>query len=366
MKASRTFCAPLALLAGAALVYATSFTWTGAQNSNWNGHNWTPNTGFPDDSSDSARIDVNTNNPVSFSTGTYTVDTIPINSDTNSQASALQVSGGSLTTSGRFLVKGDLNGANSAEIQVTGGTFAPQGFEFLGANNNANGHAKGNFDASASVAATTSGTTVVGFVDFDVVSGATFTAKDILIGNGQDRAELLIGNDNGTGEVDGDTMTIEVGDANGEAAVVRHTHGTLDVNGPIILTANASVDARAELYLSSGTTPLIDSILMYGGDDTYSAAYLDFAASVDLQDTTATLVTGRGEAKLGANVDFTCNELRVGDGTNIGDFELLDSSTVSARMLATSLVIHGGTGDGAYSMVKVTHNHGIISPDRLQ
>lgn len=83
MKRALTFAVLLALGFTVAAATAVPFTWTGGSNSIWTqSGNWDPR-GFPDDSSDVANIDVATNNPVKFSSGTYSVDSVSVNADTN-------------------------------------------------------------------------------------------------------------------------------------------------------------------------------------------------------------------------------------------------------------------------------------------
>jgi hypothetical protein len=348
MKALRIFCALLVLTGCAALVYATAFTWTGASSSAWdNANNWSPSTGFPDDSTDSARIDVNTNTPVSFSTGTYTVSTIAINADTNSATTGLTVSGGSLTTTGRTSVIGDQSGtSHTATLTVSGGTFAPDTLTFQGRVSATDGHAIGDFDADVTVGATTNSTVIYGNLDIDIASTKTLTAKLTFVGMGTNAAELKIGTSNGTGEFDCTGLAIEVGDGAGENGVVRLLKGTLDVNGNLALKGSNSLDAEAQLYVSELATLSPDALVCEGGGTTARRVFLSFDEDVTVGGDMT--VTGITDLDIGLSETLTVNNLEVGDGTNTGNLEILESSSNSAFLSATQVIIKGGTSDTSY------------------
>ncbi len=344
------FCA-LALIGVLVIVPAASatlFTWTGNSSSAWNANsNWNPSSGFPDDSSDTARIDVNTNGPVTFSTGTYTVASIVLNSDTNNEEAGLNVTGGSLTTTGRVSVHADDDAGSDlpARLYVVGGTFAPYQLEFVGRDASEGSHAFGAFEVDVTVGSATSSTTVLGIVHIDVTSSKVLAAKAVTVGNGMRMAELQIGfaDPPGTGEFDATSLSCEVGDASGEDCVIRHTSGTLDVTGAVTLTASSSVSAEAEWRVSSGTTVTVDGVVLAGGDATAERVYLEFDADVTVGTSTGTSVTGVADADLGTNVEFVTNAFKVGDGTTAADFELLSASASTGLVQATSVVIKGGS-----------------------
>lgn len=167
-----------------------AFTWDGALSSAWNdGRNWGQDgtTPYPGSSgtTDTAVIDVATNNPVTYSTNTETVDTIEINADTNAASVVFKVTGGSLTTGGLVLVKGDQDATATAKIWVTGGTFAPDSMEFFGRNHATSGHAVADIDVTTTVVGGAGiDTTVLYYVDFDVAGASVdFNVKDFQIGD---------------------------------------------------------------------------------------------------------------------------------------------------------------------------------------
>lgn len=350
----------MALMAGglvAAHARATTFTWTGASNSAYdNPSNWDPSSGFPDDASDIGRIDVNTQNPVTFSDSgdSFTIQSMSINADTNSQNVEFLISAGSMTTTSRLTVKSDLDGdgvnAHSATLTVSGGTLSPNSLEFIGRDDDDDltdeGHAIGDFNESVTVGASTNSTVVTGHVDIDVASGKTLAAKNLAVGTGSRPAELQIGFQSplGTGSVTATELSIEVGDSGAEDSIVRHTSGTLDVNGKLVLIASNSVNATSQFFLSSGATLTPDIVALYGGGSSAREAYLDMAESVTVVTVgNTTGATGFARIRVATGKEFKPQTIEIGDGTTACDFTMTAGLGSGGKMIADKIIIKGSS-----------------------
>lgn len=177
------------LLASATANAQADFTWDGARNSDWqatgpSGNNW-DQPGYPglSQAGDTATIDVATNNPVTLSGSlANSVATVTLDANANSATVSLDIqTGGSLTTTGLVLVKGEQSssaGADSATIHVSAGTFSPSSMEFDGSTHADDGHAIANIDVDVTVSNTT---TIKHLVDFDIAAGVTFDVGDLTL-----------------------------------------------------------------------------------------------------------------------------------------------------------------------------------------
>lgn len=184
-----------------------TFIWTGATDSDWEDfNNWTQSPGsnsFPGGGAgprtdDVAYINAGVTQPeFDAASGTRTVETITIDADTNSTTVSLTVSGGSLTTNGLVLVKGEQTGTDTATITVSGGTFAPAAMCFWGRydpNNPNDGHAIGSFSANMTVQNPCDNswdTWVRGYVDWTIGSSVTINMKDLEL-DGLNGADLMV------------------------------------------------------------------------------------------------------------------------------------------------------------------------------
>jgi hypothetical protein len=337
------------------------FTWTVAHSTSWDtAGNWTPSGGPPNDSNDIAFINVSTNTPVVFSSSTYTIDEIPVNADSNDQSTSLSLSSGSLTTNGRVTIHGDRGSisTNTAALTVNGGTFAPYYLEFNGRLTSGSALSVGDFNASATVGASTLSTLFTGYVDIDIASSVTLNGKAVRVGNGYVPTDVRIGfaGTPGTGTASATSLLIQVGDASSEDSILRLTSGTLNVSGKLKLQAASTIDAKPKLIVSSGTTFTPDTFEFQGGTSSAQAAYLELHASVDLQTADATGVTGFAEAQIDSSVTFRPNEFDIGNGSTTGDFTLVSGSGSTGTISTTQLIIKGGTSASS----KVTVNGGKI------
>jgi hypothetical protein len=254
-------------------------------------------------------------------------------------------------------ITGDLDGdgvnAHSATLTISGGTFAPNNLTFTGRDDDDGdgtdeGHAVGDFDVDVTVAATTNSTEFEGSVDIDIASTKTLTAKAVAVGVGLKAVELKIGSSGGTGECDCTSMTVGVGDAAGEDAIVRLLAGTLDVNGLLTLKGTNSVNTKPQLITSSGTTLTADQLYLEGGNSTDRAAVITFNANVTVG-SAGTSVTGYGQASIPSGVSLHTAGLTIGDGANIGNFEKLSGAT--GTVSATQIDVYGGTSLPSYLKV---------------
>jgi hypothetical protein len=303
---------------------------------------------------------VSTNTPVVFSSSTYTIDEISVNADTNDQSTGLTISSGSLTTNGRVTIHGDQGtSTNIATLTVNGGTLAPYYLEFNGRSTSGTALSVGDFNASVTVGASALSTLFTGYVDVDMASGVTLNGKAVRVGNGYVPTDVRIGFSGtpGTGTFSATSLLVQVGDGGGEDSILRLTSGTLDVNGKLKLQAASGTNAKPQLIVSSGTTFTPDTFEFQGGTSSAQAAYLELHASVDVQTTDATGVTGFAEAQIDSGVTFYPNAFEVGDGSTAGDFTLLSSSGSTGTISAGSLVIKGGTSASS----KVTVSGGKIT-----
>ena len=176
------------LLASAGAYGATTFTWDGSSDSDWKTDaNWDQGLNFPGHRSETDAIAIinvtNNANPVMLSGSlAKSVASVTIDANANSATVSLDIqTGGSLTTTGLVLVKGEQSssaGADSATIHVSAGTFSPSSMEFDGSTHADDGHAIANIDVDVTVSNTT---TIKHFVDFDIAAGVTFDVGDLTL-----------------------------------------------------------------------------------------------------------------------------------------------------------------------------------------
>lgn len=208
-------------------------------------------------------------------------------------------------------------------------------------------------DVDQSMSATS--TTIKSYVDVDVAASRTFTSGALTVGSGTDVVDLLIGVDSGTGTLDASSMTIQAGDAANEDAFAELRSATLDVDGQVLVQASTTVDATAEIQITSGTfTP--DSMKFVGRDHaTEGHAIADFDVSVTVQGacdgTIDTCMEGYVDINVFSNTTTDFKDMEIGDcgaSGNAADVDVAGGGTVRA----CSLVINGG--DTQNTIVSVT------------
>jgi len=184
----------LLLLPAATYAQVESFTWTGnngtstwAEAGNWSGV-VPPEYPGQDDTDDAATVDTDGANDVlpEYSSGTRTIGTLTIDSDTNAETVSCDITGGSLTVGTSTTIIGDITHALTdyhASLTVSGGTFDPAGFYLYGGDPGATYHGQARFKLDENGTLTTpDNITVQGDSKFETeqsvtLSGVTLTVQ---------------------------------------------------------------------------------------------------------------------------------------------------------------------------------------------
>lgn len=235
--------------------------------------------------------------------------------DTADKDSTCKLSTGTLDTSSSLSVQASHSAAADAMLWVASGTCTPATLEFQGSGSSSYGYAIGQFDADTTV---DTSTTADGFAVIDVDTGKTFQPKATTIGSTAHAADVRIGyvSSPGTGTFQPTTLTIKGGDGSGEYAILRHTAGTLDTSG--------------KLMIEEGT---------YGTDHTDYAELI--ASSSSDQAYTPSSMEMKGDARLDLDANMTVSgEFRITEAYSAAPtVDLAANVTVSVG----SFVIDGGT-----------------------
>lgn len=282
------------------------------------------------------------------------VGALTINADAEGSSRQLTLDdAGTLDVDGvtRLMGSTSTNSVEATLLISTGFHFLPHVIDLDGGNGATR---RAVLDCNESVTATNL-MTVDGYVGIDVLAGEKLSPLQILVGDRSSAASLQIGCSLGTGEVETSSLTMRSGDDAAEHAYVQLAYGTLDVNGDVELVASESVDAHAELEVSSSAIFEPNSIELRGhASDTDRYAMLDFNESVTVQnsgeiiavgqatidvDTGKTLSTG-GLLLIGDSItDEHSNFTKSGAGTaSAGTIRIESSSSTN-----TTVTVAGGT-----------------------
>lgn len=293
-----------------------SFYWTGNSSSNWTTNsNWVGSTNYPGDGAngngDAATIDDPSNNPAvvinatlsDLSTISLDADALPLdNMSLQLQSSTV------LATSDLVLIKGDQGGSYTATLDVdSGASFEPDSMEFYG-DNTSGGKAIGIFGEDVSVAFETS---LLGYVDFNVASGKTFYAADIVVNDADAQLDLL-----GSGIVDAGSLTIDAEDAAADRSLTisQSSGSTYFTPGDVFVQTDLNNDNNpASLVVNCGVEFAPDSMRFVGHvSDPQRIAYGVIDADVP-----PSPMSARGTLDIEGQVDL---EIRRGNTLRVSTF----------------------------------------------
>lgn len=338
----------LSVMALPASAMAADYVWDGSSTSAWNTPaNWDLGSNYPGSSgsTDTASINAgNNNNPVVYSTGTATVNTIGIDAHAFSTTVKLQISGGSLTTGGNVSIKGRQSGAGSrtATLQFSSGTFAPNALLFDGREDASNGHAIADFDESFTVSADVS--ILQGYADIDVADTKTVTVSDdLLLSPG---AFLAL---SGTGSAKFDVVDqVSIDADTGTPATNKLTLSSSELEaGSLMLKSGQTVNGDAEIQVNaSALLDVVGSITLDGGDAAPNrVAILDFNESVSIGGDLS-ILGGYSEAYVSAGETFNvAGDLSLVTGG--ADFEFFGSNNTAKLDVADDVLMDAEAGGAA-------------------
>ena len=278
------------LLAGAPANAQTDFTWDGTPNGNWqDGRPWGGATQFSpypgkNQANDTATIDADTDNDTVVVSGlvSQVVAWVLVDADTANVALGLNIASGATITFGDIDLRGDDTHTATLDIDVAP-TISDDVF-------------------------------VTGDVAFQIAADTTIT--DLLeVGDGTDWGDL---DKTGANKVTAARLTVWTGSAAGDHSMAKLSAGTLDINGEVELNASSSVNAEAELEVSSGTTFQPNSLDVNGGDTSSRRAILDFNESVTVQvPATGTAVSGFVDIEVALGKTFDAGNFTIESGANL-------------------------------------------------
>jgi hypothetical protein len=397
----------------------TTYVWDGSSNTRWSTQdNWTAGALFPDywsDGADSATVD-DRDSPGNWPAldGTYSIQTLLMGDGTSGDSTKIYTEYDSttytLTVSSVFAVEdpnsscyieqlgdGEIDAASctitaadtndyDATLKLSDGTLDVNGTVQLNASTSADAEAwlvvasdaifepddldlnggdtadrRAGLDLSEDVLVeSATSTDIDGYADINITTGKTLWARATVIGSSQNVESYVRINQNGqTGEFDADSMTLWTGDAANEDVYLQVCNGTLDVNGEVELNGSTSVDAEAELEVSSGATLSPDYFDVNGGDSSNRCAVLDCNESVTVQ-SSGTDFEGYCDIDIATYKTFTALGTTVNAANGVSDV-MIGAESGTGTFLATTLFITAGDGAGEDARFRHSYGTGTIS-----
>ena len=216
---------------GASVYGADPKVWNGDEDTDWHlcsdlADNWD---GFGCNvpvSGDKVLIDIGSDQPVYSSTASISMLTIQLDADARGVDVSLQITAGTLSTTGRVTVKGKQGSSPSrtATLNPTAdNAFAPASLFFWGKDDDTLSHAIFDVDADVTVGGISgTDTSFTGFVDVEMAPNADFLAKETYLVAG---ADVFVSHTAaGGGTFQATTLTID--------------NATLEVSNATVMTAD--------------------------------------------------------------------------------------------------------------------------------
>jgi hypothetical protein len=335
------------LLLAPAGVDAASFTWDGNLSSSWTAetfmpvyrNNWAPD-GYPGKvgSTDTALIDVATNNPVVLSSNlSNSIATLDLDAATNDAVVSLDIQANLTVTTSTTVTGGDAD-TDTATITLTSATFDPGALVLRGEDPAQTRQAF--FDLDGGTLTAPDSLTLQGEANIDAEIDFNMSTNAVTADvNVNDDFDTLATIDMGSNTFTAGSMTISADTMAANDAKVVLSAGTFDINGEVELNSESSANNHASqsiLEVMNNVTFHPDSLDVNGGNAAGEEAELLFDESVTVKNSTSsTSFDGKSRVTLGPSTTFNAKAVTVVAST--GELVVIGENALTSKFQFTSL-----------------------------